>query len=52
MGPDTVLWCTCGNTTLSLRIPGDFAGRVGDSIVLALDLARASIFDKASGIRL
>jgi multiple sugar transport system ATP-binding protein len=52
MGPDTVLWCNFGNATLRLRMPGDFAGQVGDRIVLALDLARASIFDKASGIRL
>ena len=52
MGPDTVLWCKFGNATLSLRVPGNFAGRVGDHIVLALDLASASIFDKASGLRL
>ncbi|MEO5805034.1 ABC transporter ATP-binding protein [Devosia sp.] len=52
MGPDTVLWCTAGRTTLSLRMPGDFGGRVGDRIVLGLDLAQASLFDKASGARL
>ena len=52
MGPDTVLWCTAGKTTLSLRMPGDFAGHIGDPIVLGLDLARASLFDKASGKRL
>nr|WP_295885741.1 ABC transporter ATP-binding protein [uncultured Devosia sp.] len=52
MGPDTVLWCTVGNATLSLRMPGDFTGHPGDRLVLGLDLARASLFDKATGARL
>ncbi|KFC66680.1 Small molecules transporter [Devosia sp. LC5] len=52
MGPDTILWCEAESGVFSLRMPGDFAGAVGDSVTLGLDLANASYFDSASGKRL
>jgi len=52
MGPETVIWCTVGNTLMSVRVSGDFAGEVGQSVRLGLDLANASYFDQASGLLL
>ena len=52
MGPETVIWCTVGDTLISVRVSGDFAGEVGQSVRLGLDLANASYFDQASGLLL
>jgi multiple sugar transport system ATP-binding protein len=52
MGADTVVWTRLAGTAVSLRIDGDATVRVGDEISFSFDAARASMFDKSSGIRL
>jgi len=52
MGADTVIWSTWNGRSLGTRVAGDFAGRAGDTVSLDVDLAKASLFDAGTGLRL
>ncbi|MDR3375440.1 MAG: ABC transporter ATP-binding protein [Ancalomicrobiaceae bacterium] len=51
-GADTMLWSKLGAQSVTIRVSADVAYHLGDTITLALDLNRASLFDAKSGERL
>nr|QWN59158.1 ABC transporter ATP-binding protein [uncultured Pelagibacterium sp.] len=52
MGSDTICWTTVGGQTFTFRAEGEAAIRVGETLRIGFDLARASIFDAETGDRL
>jgi multiple sugar transport system ATP-binding protein len=52
MGADSLVWCRCGATSLSVRLDGERCAPPGTDIRLAFSPDRLSLFDAASGERL
>ena len=52
MGAETILWTNFAGKTITIRVEGDSPVKVGDEISFSFDVARASVFDVASGDRL
>jgi multiple sugar transport system ATP-binding protein len=52
MGAETVIWSRFGETPITIRVEGDSPLGIGDNINYAFDVAKASLFDKASGNRM
>ena len=52
MGAETILWTDIGGKPASIRVDGDSTVKVGDIVPFGFDVARASLFDAASGERL
>ena len=52
MGAETILWTDIGGKPASIRVDGDSTVKVGDTVPFGFDVARASLFDAASGERL
>ena len=52
MGAETILWTAFGGRPISIRVDGDSTVKVGDTVPFSFDIARASLFDAASGERL
>ena len=52
MGAETILWTAFAGKSMTIRVDGDSTVRVGDAIGFSFDVARASLFDAASGERL
>ena len=52
MGAETILWTDIGGKPASIRVAGDSSFKVGDIVPFGFDIARASLFDAASGERL
>jgi multiple sugar transport system ATP-binding protein len=51
-GADNLVWCTDGDTSLQLRLPGDRVPGVGSPLALTPDIERISLFDAETGVRL
>jgi multiple sugar transport system ATP-binding protein len=51
-GADNLLWCTDGETSLQLRLPGDQMPAVGSPLAITPDTERISLFDAETGVRL
>ena len=51
-GADTIVWTELGGQPLTIRVDAERRYRLGDTVHYAVDLDRASLFDKASGERL
>ncbi|MDE3175453.1 MAG: ABC transporter ATP-binding protein [Pseudomonadota bacterium] len=52
MGGEAVLWSTFAGRPATLKVAGDTTVKVGDDLQFFFDVARASLFDTASGVRL
>ena len=52
MGAETILWTELGGKPAAVRVDGDSQAKVGDVVPLQFDVARANLFDAASGDRL
>jgi multiple sugar transport system ATP-binding protein len=52
MGGEAVLWTTIAGKPATIKVAGDTDVRVGDLLPFHFDVARASLFDAASGRRL
>lgn len=52
MGSDTLVWCQFAGQPFRLRMDGQAQVREGDRLMIGFDPASASIFDKASEVRL
>ena len=52
MGAETILWTEFGGKPASIRVDGDSTVKPGDTVPFSFDVARASLFDAASGERL
>ena len=52
MGADTLIWTTLAGQTFHFRLDGQEKVSVGRKMVIGFDVARASIFDKATEARL
>ncbi|CAM5772604.1 ABC transporter ATP-binding protein [Labrys miyagiensis] len=52
MGADTVLWTTLSGAPATIRVDGDNTVRSGAEIAFHFDVARASLFDAETGVRL
>ena len=52
LGPQKIVWFTCGGVLMSAIADDQWEGRVGESIAFGFDLPRASIFDAKSEARL
>jgi multiple sugar transport system ATP-binding protein len=52
MGAETILWSALAGKTITIRVDGDSTAKVGDEIAFFFDVARASLFDAASGERI
>ena len=52
MGPETIVYTRYGDTPLTIRAEGDLTVKIRDQIAYGFDIAKASLFDKASGERL
>ena len=52
MGPETLAWLTVGPHLVAVKIPSRASFRVGERVVIEVDLARASWFDTSTGDRL
>ncbi len=52
MGAETILWTEFGGKPASIRVDGDSTVKAGDTVPFSFDVARASLFDAASGERL
>jgi len=52
MGPETIVYTRHGDTPLTIRAEGDLPVKIHDQIAYGFDVAKASLFDKASGERL
>ena len=52
MGGEAVLWTTLAGKPATIKVAGDTEVRVGDSLPFHFDIARASLFEAASGRRL
>ena len=52
MGAETIVYTRYGETPLTIRAEGDLSVKMNDQIAYSFDVAKASLFDKASGERL
>ena len=52
MGPETNVYTRYGETPLTIRAEGDLPVKIQDQIDYGFDVAKASLFDTASGERL
>jgi multiple sugar transport system ATP-binding protein len=52
MGADTIVWTSLAGHPLTLRVDGEERLSVGDTVPIHFDVARASLFDAATGNRL
>ena len=52
MGAETILWTEFAGKPLTIRVDGDSAVKVGETIDFHFDLARASLFDAGTGERM
>lgn len=52
MGAETVLWTQLGEATITIRTDGDCTLKPGDEVTYHFDVARASLFDARSEVRL
>jgi multiple sugar transport system ATP-binding protein len=52
MGADNLVWCSDGQVSLQVRLPGDRTILPGTPLAFELDPERLSIFDKDTGARL
>ncbi len=52
MGAETIVYTRYGDTPLTIRAEGDLQAKIGDQIAYGFDVAKASLFDKASGDRI
>lgn len=52
MGSDTLVWTRVGGAPFRVRMDGQASVSVGDDMQIGFDPARASLFDKASELRL
>ena len=50
MGAETILWSRFGETPMTIRVEGDSPVKNGEQVSFSFDVARASLFDKASGV--
>jgi len=51
MGPETIVWLEVDGRMISARAQGDANPEIGSLIPLSFDLAKASVFDSATGLR-
>ena len=52
MGAETILWTRFADAPFTIRVEGDSTVKIGDRLDFSFDVARASLFDKSSGVRL
>ena len=52
MGADSLVWCRCGATSLSVRLDGERRATPGSDVHLTFSPERLSLFDEATGKRL
>ena len=52
MGADTIVWTRIADRPITIRVDGETPVAVGQEIAFHFDVARASLFDAATGIRL
>jgi len=52
LGADLLVWTAVGQETFCIRLDGQMQVQSGDVLVVGMDPARASLFDKVSGKRL
>ena len=52
MGGETVLWTQFADKPAAISVDGDDRTRLGDQVAFHFDVARASLFDAATGLRL
>ena len=52
MGADTVVWSRIAGRPITIRVDGETPVAVGEELHFHFDVARASLFDAATGIRL
>jgi multiple sugar transport system ATP-binding protein len=52
LGPQKIVWFTCGGVLMSAIADDQWEGKVGEPIAFGFDLPRASVFDAKSEARL
>ncbi|MCB1439340.1 MAG: sn-glycerol-3-phosphate ABC transporter ATP-binding protein UgpC [Nitratireductor sp.] len=52
LGSDTMAICKIGNVTITVRLSPEHRVRTGDTLPLAIDLRKVSVFDAQSGKRI
>ncbi len=52
MGSDTLVYCEFGGQTFRIRMDGQAQVRPGDTLMIGIDPAAASVFDKSTEVRL
>nr|WP_319513274.1 ABC transporter ATP-binding protein [uncultured Cohaesibacter sp.] len=52
LGPETIVWVACDDLRLSVRADAEVPVAEGDEVRIALDISKASLFDKQTGERI